>query len=148
MSVQQVESLVGPSRAGMWRYEWADGSMTIDFSEEVGARSFHRVSRDEVGQTNEGWTSNGAPVQTRFARAPNGFLKKEWEHSVSPSSLPILYRDPQAKVLQLYGQAPYMELHFAEPLFGHFRNGKLIAWFMTPQIPIVQWEGNRDRATG
>ena len=137
MSVQQVEALIGPSRGGMWRYESADGAVQIDFTES-GAYDFIRIQRDEAGQTVEAWSSDGTPVQARFTRDPNGLLKKEWEHAVPPSSLPIVYQDSPAKVLKLYGQAPYMELHFAFPL----------KWFTTPPVPIVQQQGSPYRAMG
>jgi hypothetical protein len=144
MSVQDVEALVGPPRRGMWTYELPDGSMTIHF-DESGVYEFYRNRRDDTGETTEGWLRDETPYQSRFVRQPNGFLRKEWQHSIPPSSLPIVYQDSQTKVVKLYGQAPYMELFFAEQLFGHFKDGKLVKWFTTPLVPIVQRERQQYR---
>jgi hypothetical protein len=136
MTIEEVQALVGPPRNQMWRYEWPNEEMTVWFAEGR-AWSFDRTLWDARGKTFQSWSHDDPHYATRFAKPVTGLAwTQEWEDQASTLPLPVAYGDSPDKVMKVCGP-PIHGRALCLAAVGQFRDGKLIAWFTTPQPAVV-----------
>ena len=133
MTPDEVQRLVGSPLEQVWSYRRpVDGPTTewiqVNFLDDR-VTSFHMSHEDTSGQiTIRDFSEDGIYYGLDYKADSAGPLVRHL-YQLPASEMPVLYGDPPAKVLQLYGPPRRRRVCYpAALLTALFENGKLVRW--------------------